>query len=89
MKSKRKAQAKYVFPKSTPDGRGLYLISDLHRDFSALLYLDLATLDVERYVVDGGEIAEALGQFFDVDGGAGSARGITQHAATPACGPAR
>jgi dipeptidyl aminopeptidase/acylaminoacyl peptidase len=40
------AEALYSFPAATPDGRGLYLISDLHRDFAALTYLDLRTLEL-------------------------------------------
>src|SRR5918911_1692239 len=43
-------EALYSFPAATPDGRGLYLLSDLHRDFAALTYLDLGTL--ELHIVD-------------------------------------
>jgi dipeptidyl aminopeptidase/acylaminoacyl peptidase len=43
-------EALYSFPAATPDGRGLYLLSDLHRDFAALTYLDLGTL--EMHIVD-------------------------------------
>ncbi|HZS86887.1 MAG TPA: S9 family peptidase [Chloroflexota bacterium] len=44
------SEALYQFPAATPDGRGLYLISDLQRDFAALMYLDLQTLELR--VVD-------------------------------------
>ena len=40
------AESLYTHPAATQDGDGLYVISDLRRDFMALRYLDLATLEL-------------------------------------------
>ncbi len=42
------AEAIYTSPVATPNGAGIYLVSDLHRDFMALLYLDLQTLELRE-----------------------------------------
>ena len=47
------AEALYDFPAATPEGRGLYVVSDLHHDVSALMYLDLQTLELR--VIDAPE----------------------------------
>ncbi|NOK58497.1 MAG: alpha/beta fold hydrolase [Chloroflexi bacterium AL-W] len=40
--------AQFVDINITPDGRGLYLATDLHNDFVRPAYLDLATLELQR-----------------------------------------
>ncbi len=52
------AEAQYNGPVATPDGAGLYLISDLHRDFLALMYLDLQTLELREVDAPAWDVEE-------------------------------
>jgi len=52
-------EAYYGSPVATPDGRGLYLVTDLRRDFLALAYLDLATLELRLVDAPDWDVEEA------------------------------